>query len=78
MLFSSVESISLEQFIIRQKVERIKELMIYNEYTLSQISYQLGYSSVAHLSNQFKKITGMAPSQFKKTIETNRKSIDSL
>ena len=69
MLFSSVESITLEQYIIRQKVERVKELMIYDELTLSQMAFQLGYSSAAHLSSQFKKITGMTPSQFKNTME---------
>lgn len=69
-LFSSIESITLEQFIIRQKTERVKELIVYDELTLSEIGYQLGYSNVAHLSAQFKKITGMTPTQFKKTIES--------
>ncbi|MBI0398082.1 helix-turn-helix transcriptional regulator [Cyclobacterium marinum] len=78
MLFSSVESITLEQYIIRQKVERIKELLIYNEITLNQMAFQLGYSSVAHLSSQFKKITGMTPSQFKNTIGIKRKTLDNV
>lgn len=78
MLFSSVESITLEQYIIRQKIERIKELLIYDELTLSQISYQLGYSSVAHLSSQFKKVTGMTPSQFKSNIDRKRDPLDNI
>ncbi len=77
-LFSSVEGITLEQYIIRQKIERVKELMIYDELTLSQIAYKLGYSSVAHLSSQFKKITGMNPSQFKGAVEHNRKGLDDI
>jgi AraC-like DNA-binding protein len=78
MLFSSVESITLEQFIIRQKTERVKELIVYDELTLSEIGYQLGYSNVAHLSAQFKKITGMTPTQFKKTIDNSRQTLDSI
>lgn len=77
-LFTSVEGLSLEQYIIRQKVEKIKELIIYEESNLSEISYLLGYSSVAHLSNQFKKVTGMSPSEFKKQLQVQRKSIDSI
>lgn len=77
-LFSSVEGITLEQYIIRQKVERIKELIVYDELTLSQIAFQLGYSSVAHLSSQFKKITGITPSQFKHTVERKRNSLDNV
>lgn len=65
-LFSSVEGITIEQYIIHQKIERVKELLKYKEMTLSEISYTMGYSSVAHLSNQFKKVTGMTPSEFKK------------
>ncbi|MGB5928978.1 MAG: AraC family transcriptional regulator [Cyclobacteriaceae bacterium] len=78
MLFSSVEGITLEQYIIRQKVERIKEMIIYDEFTLSQMAFQLGYSSVAHLSSQFKKITGMTPSQFKNTMDIKRKTLDNI
>ncbi len=77
-LFSSVEGITLEQYIIRQKIERIKELIIYDELTLSQIAYQLKYSSVAHLSGQFKKETGMSPSVFKKDFNRNRNGLDSM
>jgi AraC family transcriptional regulator len=66
-LFSSVEGITLEQYIIRQKIERAKELLFYDELTLSQIAVKLGYSSVAHLSSQFKKTTGLTPSELKKS-----------
>lgn len=65
-LFSSVEGITLEQYIIRQKIERAKELLFYDELNLSEIAIKLGYSSVAHLSSQFKKITGLTPSELKK------------
>jgi len=77
-LFSSVESITFEQYIINQKIERIKELLVYDELTLSEIAFKLNYSSVAYLSNQFKKVTGMTPSQFKKAVDKNRKSLDAL
>jgi len=77
-LFSSVESITFEQYIINQKIERIKELIVYDELTLSEIAFQLHYSSVAYLSNQFKKVTGMTPTQFKKSVDKNRKSLDEI
>ena len=77
-LFSSVESITFEQYIINQKIERVKELLVYDELTLSEIAFKLNYSSVAYLSNQFKKITGMTPSQFKKSVDKNRKSLDEI
>ncbi len=79
-LFSSVEGITLEQYIIRQKIERVKELLFYDELNLSQIAYKLGYSSVAHLSAQFKKVTGLTPSALKKSrkIDQARKPIDTL
>lgn len=79
-LFSSVEGITLEQYIIRQKIEKVKELIFYDELNLSEIASKLGYSSVAHLSSQFKKTTGMTPSELKKSRgrEQPRKSIDSL
>ena len=79
-LFSSVEGITLEQYIIRQKIEKVKELLFYDEYTLSEIADKLGYSSVAHLSGQFKKITGFTPSELKKSrvIDQNRKPLDSV
>jgi len=65
-LFSEVTGITIEHFIIAHKIERVKELLIYDELNLTQISYLLNYSSVAHLSNQFKKITGLTPTFFKK------------
>lgn len=64
-LFSSTEGITIEQFMIRQRIEHIKELLSYNEKTLSEIALEMGYSSVAHLSAQFKKITGLTPTQYK-------------
>jgi AraC family transcriptional regulator len=64
-LFSSVENITIEHYTILQRIERAKELLKYGEMTLSEISYKLGYSSVAHLSNQFKQVTGMTPTAFK-------------
>ena len=79
-LFSSVEGITLEQYIIRQKIERAKELLFYDELTLSQIADQLGYSNVAHLSGQFKKITGFTPSALKKSRHqmNERKPLDKV
>lgn len=77
-LFSEVEGITIEQFFILQKIEKTKELLIYNEQSLSQIAFNLGYSSTQHLSNQFKKLTGMTPSQFKQLGAEHRKSIDQV
>jgi len=65
-LFSESEGITIEHFIINHKIERVKELLVYNELSLTEISYQLHYCSVAHLSNQFKRTTGLTPSHFKK------------
>lgn len=64
-LFSSEQGITIEKYIITQKIERIKELLVYSNLTLNDIAYKLHYSSVAHLSNQFKKVTGLTPSFFK-------------
>jgi len=64
-LFSEVESSTIEHFIIKHKIERVKELLVYDELTLTEIAYRLHYSSVAHLSNQFKKVTGLTPTFFK-------------
>ncbi len=77
-LFSSVESITIEKYFILQKIERVKELLIYDELTLSEIAYQLGYSSVQYLSNQFKNSTGMNPSKFKALRKQERKSLEKV
>ncbi len=65
-LFSEVEGITVEHYIIKHKIEKVKELLVYDELNLTEISYKLNYSSVGHLSNQFKKVTGLSPSHFKK------------
>ena len=77
-LFSEVEGITIEKYIINQKIERVKELIIYDEMNLSEIAYKMGYSSVAHLSNQFKKVTGLTPSHFKQVGENRRKPLDKM
>jgi len=77
-LFSSIEGITIEKFILKQKIERVKELIIYNELNLSEIAFEMGYSSVAHLSSQFKKETGMSPSEFKKLKKFGRNALDAL
>ena len=77
-LFSSIEGITIEKFIIHHKIEKVKELIVYDELTLSEIAYRLGYSSVQHLSNQFKRVTGLSPSYFKKLKSKKRKPIDQL
>lgn len=77
-LFPEVEGITIEQFFILQKVEKVKEWLVYDELTLSEIAWKLGYSSVAHLSSQFKKITGLTPSHFKTLGNKSRKSLDKI
>jgi AraC-like DNA-binding protein len=77
-LFSSVEGITIERFILKQKIEKVKELLFYNQLTLSEIAFQLNYSSTAHLSSQFKKETGLTPTQFKNIRKPLRKSLDQL
>lgn len=77
-LFSEVEGITIEQYIINQKIEKVKELLMYDEQSLSQIALQLGYSSTAHLSTQFKKLTGLTPSRFKQMGVESRKSLDDV
>lgn len=77
-LFSSVEGITIEKYLINQKVEKVKELLVYDELSLNEISYQLGYSSVQHLSSQFKKTTGLTPSHFKKIKNKKRKPLDKV
>lgn len=77
-LFSEVEGITIEQFFILQKIEKAKEWLVYNELSLNQIALQLGYSSTQHLSTQFKRITGMTPSEFKKNGILHRKPLDKV
>ncbi|MBL7728056.1 MAG: helix-turn-helix transcriptional regulator [Dinghuibacter sp.] len=77
-LFSATTGITIEQFIIAHKIERVKELLIYDELNLTEISYRLNYSSVAHLSSQFKKITGLTPTYFKKLKHQRRTPLESL
>jgi len=77
-LFSEVTGISISQYIIAHKIERVKELLLYDELNLTQISYLMNYSSVAHLSNQFKKVTGLTPSYFKKLKLKRNKNLDDV
>ena len=77
-LFSEVQGTTIEHFIIYHKIERIKELMIYGELTITEIAYKMNYSSVAHLSTQFKKITGLSPSHFKKLKDKRRNPIEEI
>jgi hypothetical protein len=77
-LFSQVKGISIEQYIIAHKIERVKEMLVYDEYTLTEIAYQLHYSSVAHLSYQFKKVTGHTPTFFKKLQNKRRSGLEDL
>lgn len=77
-LFSSVEGRTIENYFIEQRIEKAKELLVYGQLTLSQIAFDLEYSSVAHLSNQFKKITGLTPTYFKQVGMAKRKSLDKI
>lgn len=77
-LFSEVEGITIEQYFISQKIEKVKELLMYNELSLSEIAYQLNYSSVSHLSRQFKKVTGLTPTYFRNLKDRKRKQIEDL
>lgn len=77
-LFSEVEGTTIEKYFIAQKIERVKELLVYDELSLSEIAFQLNYSSVGYLSNQFKKVTGLSPSHFKKIREEKRKPLDEV
>src|SRR5690606_5755895 len=77
-LFSEVEGTTIEKYVIAQKIERVKELLVYDELSLSEIAFQLNYSSVAYLSNQFKKVTGLTPSHFKQIKEQKRKHLDEI
>lgn len=76
--FSEVQGITIQHFIIIHKIEKVKELLLYDELNLTQISYLLHYSSVAHLSNQFKKVTGLSPSFFKKLEQKRRENLENL
>ena len=77
-LFSEVQGTTIEQFIIAHKIERIKELIIYGELNITEIAWKMNYSSVAHLSNQFKKMTGLSPSHFKKLKDKRRSPIEEI
>ncbi len=77
-LFSEVEGTTIEKYFIAQKIEKVKELLVYDELSLSEIANQLNYSSVAYLSSQFKKVTGLTPSHFKQIREKKRKSLDDV
>ncbi len=77
-LFSSVMGMTIEKYIILQRVEKVKELLVYDELSLKEIAYQLDYSSIQHLSNQFKKITGLTPSFYKKIKDNKRNPLDKV
>ena len=77
-LFSEVEGTTIEKYIINQKIEKVKELLVYDELTLSEIAYKMGYSNVAYLSAQFKKVTGLTPTFFKHIKENKRKPLDEV
>jgi AraC-like DNA-binding protein len=76
--FSEVKGITIQQFIIMHKIEKIKELLLYDELNLTEISYMLHYSSVAHLSNQFKKITGLTPSYYKQLKQKRNENLENM
>ncbi len=76
--FSEVKGITIQHFIIMHKIEKVKELLLYDELNLTEISYKMHYSSVAHLSNQFKKITGLSPSFFKKLKQKRQSNLENL
>ncbi len=77
-LFSEIQGTTIEQFVISHKVERIKELIIYGELNITEIAWKMNYSSVAHLSNQFKKVTGLAPSHFKQLKDKRRQPLEDI
>ncbi len=77
-LFSEVQGTTIEKFLILNRIERVKELLVYNQLTLTEIAYQMHYSSVAHLSSQFKKVTGLTPSYFKKLSEKRRQMLENI
>jgi len=77
-LFSEIQGITIEHFIINHKIERIKELIIYDELNITEIAWKMNYSSVAHLSNQFKKVTGLSPTHFKQLKDKRRSQIEDI
>ena len=77
-LISSIEGKTIEKYVIYQKTEKVKELLVYDELTLNEIAYQLGYSSVQHLSNQFKRTTGLTPTFFKNIKDSKRMPLDKI
>jgi len=77
-LFSEVQGVTIEKFFIAHKIERVKELLVYNELNLTEIAYKMHYSSVAHLSTQFKKVTGLSPSHFKELKNKRRSMLEDL
>jgi YesN/AraC family two-component response regulator len=77
-LFSSVEGITIEKYAILQRIEKVKELLMYDEKNLSDIAFELGYSSVQYLSQQFKKVTGLTPTHFKQVKDNRRKPLDKI
>jgi len=77
-IFSEVKGITIQQFIILHKIEKVKELLIYDELNLTEIAYKLHYSSVAHLSNQFKKITGLTPTYYKQLKDKRKKNLEDI
>ncbi|MBN2165133.1 MAG: helix-turn-helix transcriptional regulator [Marinilabiliaceae bacterium] len=77
-LFSEVKGITIEQFYLKHKIEKVKELIVYDELNFSEIAYKMHYSSVAHLSNQFKKITGLTPSHFKMLKNKRRNTLEDI
>lgn len=77
-IFSEVKGITIQQYIIIHKIERVKELLLYDELNLTEIAYMLNYSSVAHLSNQFKKVTGLTPSYFKQLKQKRKQNLENI
>jgi len=77
-LFSGIEGTTIEKYYINQKIEKVKELLVYDELSLSEIAFKLNYSSVAHLSAQFKKVTGLTPTHFKSVTSIKRKPLDEV
>ncbi|MDN5348652.1 MAG: hypothetical protein PWQ54_48 [Bacteroidales bacterium] len=77
-IFSEVKGITLQQYIIMHRIEKVKEMLLYDDLSLTEISYRLQYSSVAHLSNQFKKVTGLTPSYFKQLKQKRRRNLENL